>query len=696
MNRRVAVCWVASALLVVWTTTAAAQGTSLRLRDGWDFSKGDVAGAEKPAPPAGTWSRVTVPHTWNVADAYSRDFYRGVGWYRRSVVVPPAWAGKRIFIRFEGAGRVADVFVDGRRVGNHAGAFAAFAFELTPLVTPGRAHLLAVRVTNEHSEEVPPISGDFNIFGGLYRDVTLFARDPVCITPLDSASPGVYLAQTSVTAARAEVTLTTKVSNGTGNSVAVEVVAIVSDARGTAVTTSRTAGQVGPGAVTPLVQTVAVERPHLWDGVRDPYLYSAAIELRAGGRLVDRITQPLGLREFRIDPQQGAFLNGRPYRIRGVNRHQDRDGLGWAITERAQDEDMAILLEMGVNGVRLAHYQHSDYFYSLCDRKGLVVWAENALVNEVRATGAFRDTTQQQLVELIRQNFNHPSIVMWSLANEIGLRTKEDPASLIQLLQDTAKAEDPTRPTVAASSQRDLEQWKASVRIPDLVAANLYPGWYSGEPGALGGLLDRFNAEFGSKGLALSEYGAGASPSHHEAGMARRPEPGGRWHPEEWQAIQHEISYEAVKARPFVWGSFVWVMFDFASASRQEGERDGVNDKGLVTVDRAIRKDAYYFYKANWNPEPMAYVTSRRHAIRTEAATDVKVYSNCPRLELTVNGRSMGVAAPKNDVRVFVWPGITLSPGANTIEVSGRAGGKTVSDRVVWTLKPGAAPLDRR
>jgi beta-galactosidase len=673
-----------------WTTgaqrTVQATDTPMRLADGWRFHKGDIAGAASVAFDDSTWETVRVPHTWNAADSYSEDFYRGPGWYRRTLAIPSAWKGKRVFIRFQAVGRTAEVFLDGTRVGEHRSAFSAFAFEITRQVTPGRTHVLAVRADNAYSEDLPPISGDFNIFGGIYRPVTLFARDAICITPLDYASPGVYLTQRDVGADKADLEVTTKVSNGGTTAAEVETWVTVLDAAGAPVASGRQRAHVGAGETIPVVQRVSVNRPHLWQGTSDPYLYSARVDVRHGRTVTDTVNQPLGLRRIEVRAADGFFLNGKPYTIRGVNRHQDREGVGWALTEKEQDEDMRILRELGINGIRLAHYQHNDYFYSLCDRTGLVVWAENCLVNEVRASETFNAAARLQLVELIRQNYNHPSIVMWSLSNELGLRTRIDPAPLHKILQATAKAEDPIRPTVAAASQSDLTKWRDMVATPDLLAANLYPGWYSGTPDQLGDLLDKTNASYGSKGLALSEYGAGAAPSQHQQGMTARPDPRGRWHPEEWQAIQHEAAWAAIKARPFVWGSFVWVMFDFASASRKEGDRDGVNDKGLVTADRTLRKDAFFFYKANWTDTPMVYIASRRHVDRTEALTDVKVYSNCPRVTLKVNGASLGEARP-NDVRVFVWKNVRLAPGANIIEAEAPAGDRTVRDTCTWTLR---------
>jgi beta-galactosidase len=676
-----------AAVFLAQATGATVGSLSMKLEKEWRFIKGDPPGAQEAARDTSNWDKVSVPHTWNASDWQKSDYYRGPAWYRRTCEVPATWKGKRVFVRFEAVGLVAEMWVNGTRVGAHRGAFAAFCFEITPQVRFGAANELAVRVNNAKVDDVPPLSGDFNIFGGIYRPVTLFAREPVCITPLDYASPGVAAKVTAVNDERAEIGIATQVSNGSSAAQPVEIHARIQDASGKAVVEGRQQSSIPAGQTRGISQALTVLKPHLWNGIRDPYLYSLTVELRSGERVLDAVMQPLGLRSVRFDPAQGCILNGKPYPIRGVNRHQDREGFGWAISEQQQYEDISLVREIGANGIRLAHYQHSDYFYTLCDRAGLLVWAEIPLVNEVNPIDAFQESARQQLTELIRQNINHPSIIVWSVYNEIGLRTKADPTALVKNLNALAKSEDSTRPTVGATSQGELSKYVDMVSTPDLRAGNLYPGWYSGDPADMGKLLDQFNQSYGSRGFGVSEYGAGASIRQHEQGMTKRPDPRGKWHPEEWQAIVHEQNYAAIAARPFVWASFVWNMFDFASAGRTEGDREGVNDKGLVTADRKTRKDAFFFYKANWTQNPMVYITSRRHTERTQELTDVKVYSNLPQVGLKVNGKSYGPATA-NDVHVFLWSGIRLAPGNNRIEVEARQGGKMVGDSCTWQYKP--------
>ena len=549
----------------------------------------------------------------------------------------------------------------------------------------GQPNEIAVRVDNTRGV-ISPLGGDFTIFGGLYRDVSLLVTGPIAITPLDYASPGVYLKPISVTRDRADVDVTTKVSNRADLERYLDVVTSFLNAQGRVVARARSKAMIKPGETQNLVQTISIRYPHLWNGVADPYLYTARVELFDGTRRVDEVDQPLGPRFFSVDPSLGFMLNGRPMQIHGVCRHQDWAGTGWAISEKQQETDMAIMREMGVNGVRLAHYQHNPYFYSLCDKNGVLAWAELALVNNVRNTDDFRADVRQQLTELIRQNYNHPSIVMWSMYNEVGSRGKDKPGAIIKELSDLSHQEDPTRPTTGAASGDTMANLPDVMQAVDLISLNIYSGWYGGMPADLGREIDRYNKRYGSKGVSVSEYGAGASIKQHQEGMSKPPNPNSHFHPEEWQAILHEIAYSQIESRPYVWGSFLWNIFDFASAGRHEGDADGINDKGLVTRDRKVKKDAFYFYKANWTTEPMVYITSRRDQDRTSGSIDVKVYSNCPKVTVKINGQSIGGVRTVSD-HVFVLKGVPLVVGDNTVEVEGQANDRTVRDSCIWRYR---------
>ena len=667
---------------------AQAPRAEIAFNSDWKFYRGDAEGASAAQFADASWQPVALPHTWNAQDALPGNaVYQGPGWYRKEFSAFPDWKGRRVFIRFGAASLAADVYLNGSKLGSHQGGFAAFCFELTSQLKFDGQNTLAVRVDNKRGT-ISPLGGDFTIYGGLYRPVSLIVTGPLAITPLDYAGPGVYLKQNSAGYASAEVEVTAKVSNASTQTRFFIAQVTVLDARNKTVMVHRGSGAVSSGATEDVKQTIVMRKPHLWNGVADPYLYTARVDLIENGKRIDSVDQPLGLRSFRIDPQRGSILNGQPMQIHGVCLHQE-GATGWAVSEKDEDADMATMREMGADGVRLVHYQHSAHFLTLCDRTGVLAWSELALVNNVHYTDDFRQNVRQQLTELIRQNFNHPSIAMWSMYNEISSRT-ESPALMVKELGELAHAEDPTRPTTGAASGDTMANLPDAINALDLISLNIYDGWYGGKPEDLGPNLDKYNLKYGSKGVSLSEYGAGASIHQHQQGMTQRPNPNGRLHPEEWQAIQHEIQLPIIRNRPYVWGSFLWVMFDFASAGRREGDTDGINDKGLVTRDRAVKKDAFYFYKANWNPEPMVYITSRRDAERTSPATAIKIYSNCAKVTLKVNGKSLG-ETPMTAAHVYVRDGVTLTEGENLIEVEGTSNGKPVRDSCKWTCRPAAA-----
>jgi beta-galactosidase len=678
-------------LFLVITCAAAANGKPQNvtsITDGWKFVRADANGAEATGFDDSSWTAVSLPHTWNDKDTLrGGNYYRGPGWYRIKLDIPAAAKEKRVFVHFEAASIVADVYFNGVRLGQHRGAFTAFCYELTPHIRWDGVNVLAVHVDNSSFKDVAPLSGDFNIFGGIYRPVWLIIKNPVCITPLDYASSGIYLKQTKVSKEEAFVDVLAKVSNGLNERAAIQTRVLIVDANSTIVAKAEGQVQVEPGQIKSVNHRIRIENPRLWNGRKDPYMYEAKVELVCDGEVVDEIggtLGALGLRYFSVDPNKGFFLNGEPYPLHGVNRHQDRPGKGWAISYADQDEDANLILEIGATCVRLAHYPHSNYFYSLCDKNGLVVWAELPLVNQVFDTPGFRENAKQQLTELIRQKYNHPSIMFWSLYNELGNSGKcDDPRVLLNELQSLAKQEDPTRLTTAASNDPS-NKWPGVRAIADLIAWNTYPGWYYGNPPQMNQLIDKYKRDANDKPVGISEYGAGASIKHHEQNMKKVPRTDGPWHPEEWQAIVHEENYAAMEARPYLWGTYVWVMFDFASASRREGDANGINDKGLVTADRKTRKDAFYFYKAKWSSEPLVYITSRRHVERDDPNTTVKVYSNCSTVELKVNGQGMGSVSGKGCI--FKWPEVRLKEGLNKIEAIASRDGKTCTDRCEWRL----------
>jgi beta-galactosidase len=663
---------------------------NVELRD-WRFKSGEVAGAEQAQLDDHDWQQVVLPHNWGWDQAEKgEDYYRGPGWYRCPLSIGKPKPGRRYFMRFQAAGSVADVFLNGTLLGQHRGAFGAFCFEVTKQLSAEGGNVLAVRVCNAPEPDLAPLSGDFSVFGGLYRPVHLIETDEICFALTDHASPGVTWYQSHISDEQAVLDVTVQISNSTSRNEGLTLAAIVFDASGKRVAGDEQPVIASPEVTAPYWLRLVVPRPHLWSGRKDPYLYKAVVELRSmDGSLRDAVEQPLGLRSFRVDPERGFFLNGKPYHLHGVNRHQDRPNKGWAISKEDQQEDIRLIKELGCTVLRCAHYQHSDYFYSLCDSAGILVWAELPQVNEIGTTPQFAETSRSQLLDLMRQNINHPSIFVWSLFNELW-PGRPDPHRELQDLKIVANGEDPTRPTIAATATEQLPQMN---KIPDWLGWNIYPGWYLGwgTKEDFGALLDRGRFMSRSGGICVSEYGAGANVEHHEQNP-KQPKTDGQWHPEEWQALVHEAAWAAMKSRPFVWGTFVWNMFDFTSNTRHEGGIPGRNDKGLVTYDRKTKKDAFFFYKANWSDEPTLYITSRRFTERINPITDVKVYSNANEVELFVNGVSQGKHVVDANC-ILVWKGVKLQTGANRIEARAVRNGQALSDQCIWTLNSGKSEL---
>jgi len=667
------------------------------LDTGWKFFKGDGDATNQPigrAELVGTnWQDVSVPHCWGQVEAQQGDtnYYRGPAWYQRDLAVPRNSA-KRYFLRFEAASSVADVYLNGNFIGEHRGAFGAFCFEITTNLSTTGTNLLQVRVDNSPQHDIAPLNGDFSFYGGIYRPVHLVTTEANCFTPTDHGSPGVAWLETSVTKKQAVLDITAQVSGGAARNETLIVVASLFDADGQCVATTNQPVPVTTNAAEiPCWLHLTVRNPHLWNGRLDPYLYKAVVELRkpegapgVPSPTLDSVERSIGLRSYYIDPDKGFFLNGKHYALHGVDKHQERWDKGWAVSEADLNQDIALIKELGATCIRCAHYQHSDYFYSLCDQAGILVWAELPQVDEIDPSPEFAQTSRSQLLDLIRQNVNHPSIFVWSLFNELR-PGKPDPHRELEDLKIVANGEDPTRPTVAASNNEKMTQMN---RIPDVLAWNHYPGWYPSGGGLtnFSQWLDKMRYTSRHGGFAISEYGAGANFLQHEQDP-KQPVTSEQWHPEEWQSYVHEQDWAILKSKSYVWATFVWVMFDFTIPKRHEGGVPGRNDKGLVTSDRTIKKDAFYFYKANWSDEPMVYITERRFTERTNAVTDVKIYSNAKKVELLVNGAFRG-SNDHGTNGVFLWKNITLKPGDNQIEAKARRDGKDLADNCTWKLNP--------
>ncbi|HCT78202.1 MAG TPA: beta-galactosidase [Micromonosporaceae bacterium] len=651
------------------------------LNGGWRFLRSDASGAQNPTFNDSAWSTVTVPHTWNASDGQNggANYYRGIGWYRRHYTPPTTFAGKKLWLQFAGANSVADVYVNGVHLGQHRGGYGRFRFDATAALNLGQDNVIAVKVNNAHSADLAPLSADFTFFGGIYRNVSLHVVDMLSARMLDNAGPGVYLRQRTVTATSATVDITTKIWNNFTTSRSVSVRTVITDGARNVVFDATTAPQTVAGNTAhQTVQTATIANPRRWQGKADPYLYTAHVEIRASGVVADVVSEPLGLRSFAVDANNGFSLNGQRLQLRGVNRHQDRLGQGWAVSDASHTNDFDLMDEMGVNALRTAHYQQDQKVFSLADERGYVVWTEIPLVNSITDSAAFRANASQQLRELIKQNYNHPSIIFWGTGNE--QRTSDTATNaLLDTLNGIVQSEDPDRLSTYAHNGSITSSLNNHCEVNGY---NRYHGWYSGTYNEIGGFLDNLHSSQPTRKICVSEYGAGASIVQHQENPPK-PVPDSDWHPEEYQALFHEAHWTQLNARPYLWGTFVWNMFDFAADQRSEGDTYGRNDKGLVTYDRATRKDAFYWYKANWTATPFVYITSRRWTARTAASTTIKVYGNVDSVTLRLNGTVISTKTSTN--RIYSWPNTMLAPGTNVIEVTGSRAGDSYTDSVTWT-----------
>jgi beta-galactosidase len=660
------------------------------LSQDWRFIK-----QEEPVnAPTDHWDIVSIPHTWNAVDAQngggkdpmSRDgYYRGPATYAKTFIAPKSCEGKRLFLRFEAVSSVAEVYLNGINLGKHMGAFGAFAFEITPYLKPGQPNDLRVLANNAWREDLPPLAGDFPVFGGIYRPVHILIEEPVCISPLQRGSHGVFLRQQNVSPKEATLTVSSLISNGRSAATDVSITYAILDKAGKTVGTVTDRQHIGAKADSTSTASLKLSNPHLWDGRMDPYLYTVKVTVNEGGKTVDSYTCKQGFRFFKVDGEKGFFLNGKSYQLWGINRHQDHEGRGWALTNKEHDIDLALIDEMGTRAIRLAHYPHSEYFYQRCDELGILVSAELPLVDCIRDTDAFTKNTTLQMNEIIDMYANYTCVFTYGLYNEMYHKKSPPAEDLLTAMHDLCKQRDPSRFTYGGTNKgADKKELNTTT---ELLAFNGYTGWYWSDSSGMKREINNYLRLNGHRGIAISEYGAGASIKHQET-YPKKPRPGGKWHPEGYQAIQHEVQFEIMKKNPQVWGTFLWNMFDFCSVWRNEGDRPGINDKGLVTHDRKTRKDAFMFYKANWNTKneaPVLYITSRRHTLRVEKTTPIKVYSNVGPVTLTVNGATIGTKEP-TDMQIVTWDNVELKAGENTIKVTAGEQG----DSCKWTVKEGA------
>lgn len=590
----------------------------MELKDNWMFVK-EAENAADAASKKGT--AVSLPHTWNAVDGQDggNDYHRGTCWYVTKFQKPELEAGSQVYVGFLGASVIADIYLNGEAVAHHEGGYSTFRVNLTDKLQ--EENVLAVALNNADNNYVYPQKADFTFYGGLYRMVNLIVV-PESHFELDYAggngiavTPTVECDENRVPTGKASVKVETWVT-GNADSVVITITGEESE--------SKTVSVVDGHAEA----TFELEHVHLWDGVDDPYLYHAKAELSSG----DVTETTFGCRSFYTDPEKGFVLNGRVYPLRGVSRHQDRTGAGNALSYEMHKEDMEIIKEIGANTIRLAHYQHAQEFYDLCDEYGMVVWAEIPYITMHMPNG--RANTLSQMEELVVQNYNHPSIVCWGLSNEITAATPvdEDLLENHRLLNDLCHKLDKTRFTTMANVFMQ-ETDSPLLEIPDVNSYNLYFGWYLGELEQNDEFFDEYHAKYPDRCIGFSEYGADANPQY----QSTNPTHGD--YSETYQTVYHEHMLKMIEERPYLWATHVWNMFDFAADGRDEGGKHGVNQKGLVTMDRKLKKDAFYLYKAYWNKEDaFVHICGSRYVDRKEDTTEVKVYSNQTTVSLYVDG----------------------------------------------------------
>ena len=595
---------------------------------------------------------VTVPHTWNMTDVFDGMKYeRGTYVYERMLTLSDNQRkDKRFFLRFDGVNSFAEVAVNQQYVGQHAGGYTAFTLEITDKLKTGD-NKLSVVVSNAYRTDVAPLAGDFNMYGGITRPVWLIVTGQDCISPLDYGSNGVYIHQDKVTPEQVDLRIETVLSQKSSQNSELRITIVDKDGKVVAETND---------------DKVKLKNPILWNGRKNPYLYKVRVELLQNGKVIDCVAEQTGVRYFSLDAEKGFFLNGQHLDLHGVCRHEEGYRTGGLYNEAAMRQDADIISELGCTGVRFVHYPHSKYDVQQYDERGIVVWQELNLAGPggYNSPGYMKNpqleaNVMQNLIEMVKQHYNSPAICFWSLCNELSFKYDE-PATFLRRLHEKAKELDSQRLTTLAICY-DQDKFQG---ITDCIGWNKYFGYYE-KKGGVGDFMDKAHKEAGLQPIGLCEYGAAGSHLQH----GFEPKVTNKIHYEENQARVHEENWRDMHTRDYAWCKFIWQYADNPSSIRDEGDQRGMNDKGIVSYDRTVRKDAYYFYKANWSSEPVLYIAARRYTQRTDAKTDVKVYTNQPQATLYLNDKRIGKAR-KDEIGRIVFKDVTLLEGENTIRVT--------------------------
>lgn len=649
----------------------------ININNSWKFIKKDEVKSVDKSYNDESWEDVNIPHTWNAIDgANGFDFYKGACWYRKEFVVEKLSQGNSVFIEFTGSNSITDVYVNGQHMGQHKGGYSTFRFDITDVVEFGRKNILAVKVDNTVVDDVYPQMADFTFYGGIYRDVNLVIANKVHFDLMDYGSKGIYVIQEDVKEEKASLTIKSKLVNDSEEDKKVRLWADIIDAEGDKVTYATTEVMLSKGETKIVTMPVSIENPILWNGRKNAYMYEAKVYMVSFNDTVDELSIPFGVRYFEVDAEKGFFLNGEHLPLHGVSRHQDRKDMGWAITKKEHKEDIELIKEVGATSIRLAHYQHNEYFYDLCDREGMVVWAEIPFISVMSKTELEGINAKQQMIELIRQNYNHPSIMFWGIQNEIQISgERPELRKLVNELNELTKKEDPTRLTTMANVMFVGDEDPYNY-VTDVLGYNKYYGWYQGKAEDFAGWLDKFHETNPNVKLGISEYGAEGILEYHNN------DPKVKDYSEEYHSLYHEIVWKIFEERPYLWSTYVWNMFDFGANIRDEGGVKGRNNKGLITYDRKIKKDAFYMYKAHWSDEKFVHITSKRFVDRVDDEIIVKVYSNCNKVTLYVNGYEIDTKASNS--KVFIFENVALHDGINEIKVISDDNGVILEDKAIF------------
>lgn len=652
--------------------------SKISINGGWHFHPGDLAdGASAAVGPE--WQSVNLPHTWNAEDVLDDvpGYRRGIGWYRRDLFVPAELRGKRIYLFFEGVGQNAEVFINGRSIGSHVGGYAAFTFDVTDALGFGDRNSIAVKADNTRNLDRPPIDGDFNMYGGIYRDVWMIAVDPVHLSFGESAAPGVVVTTPQVSRENANARVVASIVNKGSAEKPIAVRTIVFAPDGKQIAEDRKSVRAEVGRETSVSHDFRVPGPRLWSP-DSPSLYRVVTRIEEGTTLIDEVSQPLGFRWFSFDANKGFFLNGKPLKLRGTNRHQDHAGLGNALPDSYHVRDLEIIKENGFNFLRLAHYPQDPAVLEAADRLGLLIWEEIPIVNRIHVSQGFNDNAKLMLREMIRQHRNHPSIILWGYMNEVYLPLPQTDAhfaatvDLAKELESICKAEDPSRSTAIAFDWGGRAKYHPTGLgdITDVVGWNLYHGWYYETFDDFGKFMDEQHRLHPARPLIVSEYGANADRRVHSDA------PKSFDSSVEWQQMFHESFLRQIEARPYIAGSAIWNQFDFASEFRGE-TIPHINQKGMYTFDR-VPKDVSYFFRSNYSSEPVLHIATRDRKKRSGVAKQsVKVYSNLREVELFHNGRSLGKKTGPEKART--WD-VLFVPGINEFRAVGMINGRAMWD----------------